>query len=593
MQKLTILFIVLPALMLSQKLKTVKGTVTDGSNPLKNAHVYIEGSEIGTYTDKNGSYELMFEEDGILVFSYQGMQSQNFTSDRIPPKLDVVLTYVLNELEEVTVAKSRYNLRSQNELSEAYNVDKDIIKSKYVLIDKKISGFAMEVREGDQINNAGLNILAALQSMFVGVKVSPKGSPNLSAAPDSPSAVIYMRGSGSSIYNPVEAVYDVDGIIYTDPPIFLDINNIERIARVPGLAGTNLYGSIASGGIFIINTKSGNTSPTKEHLAFRAEQRANTPKKIKVISLEQAKKNWPTYLQEFYKATDFESAKMIYEKYEMKYQSMPKFYIDAYQYFSNELNETTFADSIVSDGYELLSKRPESLKALSFIYESQSRFTKENEVVKKLFSLQPNQAHGYLQMANSFRNLNKPQKAISMYARYNYLINDGFLIEDKTGFGPIINRERDNLLSSVTGDFAEDVNESKLKLKKEANEETRLVFEWSNLEAEFDLQFVNPNGQPFTWEHTLEGNSQEVSTELNIGYSIKEFLLDDSLSGMWNVNVTYFGNPSSTPTYLKATVYYDYGLQSQRKEVKVFRLSLKNVNHELFQMKSSSKIAAN
>ena len=61
-------------------------------------------------------------------------------------------------------------------------------------------------------------------------------------------------------------------------------------------------------------------------------------------------------------------------------------------------------------------------------------------------------------------------------------------------------------------------------------------------------------------------------------------MIDGSLPGTWQVNVNYLGNKSLTPTFLKATVYYNYGTRSQRKEVKTFKLSLKNVNQELFKV---------
>ncbi len=90
--------------------------------------------------------------------------------------------------------------------------------------------------------------------MFAGVTISPKGSPNIKTSPFDENAVIYMRGT-NSLQHPTEAAYDVDGMVYTDPPLFLDINNIQRIARLPSLGGLAVYGTLGKGGIFIINTK--------------------------------------------------------------------------------------------------------------------------------------------------------------------------------------------------------------------------------------------------------------------------------------------------------------------------------------------------
>ena len=287
-------------------------------------------------------------------------------------------------------------------------------------------------------------------------------------------------------------------------------------------------------------------------------------------------------MQELYEATEFESAKNIYEKYEKQYQSTPQFYLDAYQYFSDELKELTFADRIVSEKQDFLLERPEALKALAFLYESQSRFAKENELVKQLMSRAPNQVHTYLQMANSFRNMNKPKKAMSIFARYNYLIDDGFLADDKAGFGPIMNRERDNLLKLEKENFGETTITNTSFSKDDNTKEKRLVFEWNDIDAEFELQFVNPKSQSFTWEHTLAANSEEISSEKNFGYSVKEFMLDDSMNGLWKVNVTYIGSPKSTPTYLKTSIYENYNQPTQIKSVNVYKMLLKNTNQELF-----------
>jgi hypothetical protein len=71
-----------------------------------------------------------------------------------------------------------------------------------------------------------------------------------------------------------------------------------------------------------------------------------------------------------------------------------------------------------------------------------------------------------------------------------------------------------------------------------------------------------------------------------------EELIDGSLPGSWQVNIKYLGNKSLTPTYLKASIYYNYGEVSQRKEVKLFKLSLKNVNQELFKLVSSPALVS-
>ena len=112
-------------------------------------------------------------------------------------------------------------------------------------------------------------------------------------------------------------------------------------------------------------------------------------------------------------------------------------------------------------------------------------------------------------------------------------------------------------------------------------------------EAEFELQFVNPENQYFMLKHSLADNTAMISSEKEYGYSAIEYLLDGSLPGSWKVNVNYLGNKSLTPTYLKATIYYNYGTYAQRKETKVFKLNLKNTPYELFAISVGSKLVFN
>ena len=177
-----------------------------------------------------------------------------------------------------------------------------------------------------------------------------------------------------------------------------------------------------------------------------------------------------------------------------------------------------------------------------------------------------------------------------MYARYEYLIGEGFMEPDTLSFGTIMNREYNNLLMLDKGAIVENRKAKKLFVAKEDFEGTRLVFEWNDGEADFDLQFVNPENQYFMWKHNMNENAEVIAREKDFGFNLTEYLVDGALPGTWQVNVNYMGNKSLTPTYLKATIYSNYGTALQQKEVKVFKLSLKNVNQQLFTLQAASKV---
>jgi len=195
-----------------------------------------------------------------------------------------------------------------------------------------------------------------------------------------------------------------------------------------------------------------------------------------------------------------------------------------------------------------------------------------------------------MDMANSYRNIKQPKQAASMYTRHGYLIEEGFLEQDTLGFGPILEREFNNLLMLDKGAVVDVKKANKLFISEEDFKGTRLVFEWNDGEAEFDMQFVNPKNQYYKWKHSIFDNADEIEREKDFGYNVKEYLVDGALPGLWKVNVNYLGNKSLTPSYLKATVYYNYGSRTQRKEVQVFKLDLKNVNQELFRLTTGGSL---
>ena len=175
--------------------------------------------------------------------------------------------------------------------------------------------------------------------------------------------------------------------------------------------------------------------------------------------------------------------------------------------------------------------------------------------------------------------------------RYDYLLAEE-LLEKVEQVKTIMDRDLNNLISLKGADLVSTDRVNEIKLDDDFKG-TRLVFEWSNSEAEFELQFVNPEKRYYKSKHSLVANAERIQSEKRSGFSSEEYLIDDTLRGNWLVNATYLGNKSLTPTYLKATVYYNYGSASQRKETKVFKLGLRNVNQQLFSVSNAVSMVAN
>ena len=101
------------------------------------------------------------------------------------------------------------------------------------------------------ISPMALTIIDVIVGKFPGVKVIGNNVGNTSPK-------IIIRGGSMSMNNQAYAVYDVDGILYTDCPTFIDPQQIKSITILRSLAATNRYGGAARGGAIVIRLKVNN-----------------------------------------------------------------------------------------------------------------------------------------------------------------------------------------------------------------------------------------------------------------------------------------------------------------------------------------------
>ncbi|KPM33229.1 Putative outer membrane protein [Croceitalea dokdonensis DOKDO 023] len=602
--------------------RTVKGKVTDGKNPMEDVVVGILDKDgIITNTDQKGFYSLAAVPGDVLTFSFLGMLPIQIVVEDVTRILNVTMVPDINALDEVTVKGSRR--LSQQAIEEQYNFRGNIIRTAFGYIDAERASGSIRFLQEKDIRSVNLGILELLQNRFPGVQVygSTIGARDLSTTLASSTSrisgddaaaengtndqsnnlagnnpvtrsnrrsegpAVFIRGF-SSIQSPQPAIFDIDGQVFVDVPIWLDVNNIKRLAILNNLATTTQYGALGAGGVVVINTIAGNTAP--KQVVDQARLRNNFYQGD-ALGGAKLRANWPTYKKELYASANLDEAKMVYQKYAPTYSNSPYFLMDAQAYFV-EKGDNAYAEKVVADNGTLLEGNPVLLKALAYQYQAQGNHASANELYKEVFLLRPNYAQSYLDMANSYRDLGRAKQAAAIYARYEYLLQEGFMESDSITLAPMMDRDFNNLLALQRDAVLDGKKRKSVYVAEDSFKGTRLVFEWNDGEAEFDLQFVNPEGQYSLWKHSLADNEALIGREKDFGYNMTEELIDGSLPGTWQVNVRYHGNKSLTPTYLKATVYHNYGEVSQRKEVKVFKLTLKDVNQELFRVQTTKGI---
>lgn len=89
---------------------TIKGTVTDeGNMSLPSASVILKETDLGTYTDFDGFFEIRipsnyFDKEVILVFSAISMETKELKIDKLTKEINIDLASDIDNLEEVIIA---------------------------------------------------------------------------------------------------------------------------------------------------------------------------------------------------------------------------------------------------------------------------------------------------------------------------------------------------------------------------------------------------------------------------------------------------------------------------------------------------------
>ena len=615
---LFVLFLSLSGGLVAQETsRMISGKISDGRNAVENVAISLESKSERTFSDANGRYDIRADIGDKIIYSYQGLKTVSIVVEDVTRVLNVTMVPDVEELDEVTITGS--NRKNQQQLELEYPSNQNIIRTAYGFMNAETAPGNIRFLAEEQINPVAVCILDLLRNEFAGLRV--QGSclgafgpgaggaqqlTNLAGGNSNQAGVVglaadanggqsslingkvFIRGT-SSLFNPRSAIFDVDGQIFADAPIWIDVKNIKRLAVLNNFATTTQYGTAGAGGVIVINTVNG--LPQNAPIFDRARLRNNFVSD-NILSQEDLKRNWPTYLQELHESKSLDEAKALYAKYEKAYSGSPFFYMDAQDLFAMRWNEKEFADGIIESNAYLFEGNPVLIKALAYQYQEQNDLQKAHESFKKIMELRPNYAQSYLDLANSYRDLKDPAQAANIYNRYSYLLQEGFMQADSSGFQTIFEREYNNFLLLNKAALVQGKKATELYIAEEDFKGTRLVFEWNDSEAEFELQFVNPKKQYHMVKHSLADNDELIYDEKAIGYSTMEYLIDGSLPGNWTVNVRYLGNKSLTPTYLKATVYYNYGTYAQREETKTFQLRLKDVPHELFTLTTGGGMVA-
>ena len=569
---LTILFLGLSVLAYSQK--TIYGKVSDGNAALQKVRVLNMDSQTEVETDSEGSYRIEASKGEYLVYQLYGFKEVKIRIEDVTTVLNPIMVPKINELDEVEVSeKMTY---SQQELQELYHTDKSIFMTAFGMKDYDAVSGTVQIIDGKELNLASVCILD-IMSRFVRLAVSGNCAQQIGS-------VYLRRALLGSINNVRPVVWDIDGQLFTDTPFWLDLQNIDRISILAGMTMTNAYGSLASGGAIVINTKM-LAMPYASPERYQQE-----PIGSDAISADLLDKDRPQYLIDIEKASTTEEALLVFENYKNQLGSSPFLYLDAANHFWKARGNRTLAIKVLEEGNSLWAKNPVLLKAKAFLLDAMGETKLALYDYQQIFELRPDYAQSFRDLAQAYARNGEARKAAAHYSRYGYVKEEKMLDHLSSAFDTLVVREQRQLLRKYGDQIIPDYHRA-MELQSEDFAGTRLVMEWNDGEAEFDLEFVNPKNQTFVWRHSLMDNEELIKKEKDQGFSSKEFLLDGSLPGVWKMNVKYLGNKSLSPTYFKLTQYFNFGTAFQSEKITFYKVMTKGVNFELETLVDSGQLA--
>ena len=223
----------------SNQTETVRGKVTDGSEPIIGASVMVKGTKgAGAVTDLDGNFELNVRPGTLIEVSYVGYKSQVLKARK-------GMTIVLKEDEK--------------------SLDEVVVTALGIKRDRKALGYGVGEVKGDELKKAKeTNVINSLAGKVAGLVVSQ------TAGGASGSTRVVLRGNTEMTGNN-QPLYVVDGVPLDntnfgsagtnggfdlgDGISSINPDDIESMSVLKGPAASALYGSRASHGVILITTK--------------------------------------------------------------------------------------------------------------------------------------------------------------------------------------------------------------------------------------------------------------------------------------------------------------------------------------------------
>ena len=530
------------------------GKVFSVKGPIQGASIKIKNSLIEAKSDFEGFFKIKADINDILSINYLGMIEKQLFIEDLEDKY-ILLKTDAQILDQVTITGT-------SDLS-------DEVETSYGKKKKKSVGYSTSTITSEDISPGAVTIVDAIRGKFTNVQVAY----NQDGAATGNKAQIYVRGGTLSINNSAAAIFDVEGLIYNEVPDFIDPQQIESITLLRSMGATNRYGSQGRGGVFLIKMKS--LSRKVQRLLNTLKVKGNDYKEqIPTIAFDSLK---PYYINDYEAVESVGEAKNQFLSLSKGvYELSVAFHIESFNYFKNIDKE--FAVSILTSIAKKAKDNPKALKTTAYHLEKIGDFQTAKIIYQRLLSIRPLDEQSYRDLVLIYKENHDYELAASLY---DLMLNNKLKNVNMLGLQETVVNEAAHLYWTKFDNLSQtDFPLKTLKKYVPKNDwknfgyDYRIIFDWNDPAVEFNVQFVDPKNKYYNWSHTVLDDKDLLEDELNYGYNTEEFIIEKSDRGKWIINIeNYSIQDESNPTYIKYTVFKNYGRPNEIKKTEVINLN--------------------
>lgn len=540
---------------------TISGTVFSGENlTIQNAAVRVKNTFIEVQTTVDGHFEIPTKIGDTLEVDYIGMyekemvvSSLNPVKIELKPNAELLKTVLIKTKKEKKKSKRYVDTGFGKVNFDAFSLgsmltSEDIGTHRVYLTDVlrgRIAGLNVAMGEGNVRSRFNSWARTSFKSATSKTRTQP-GQPILS-----------IRGQETLVF--------YDGFPYYGNINEIDVNTIDTIVVLKSLATTVLYGSQPT---ILITSKNRFLEKDENGKIIDAALVTDNiyTESVPLLSNTMQKSSYISALQN---AKTYEEALNIYNaQKENKNLQTVSYYIDVSEYFRKWNPEKSA--SILLNIEKIAGNNPKALKTVAYKLEELKQFEQAKLIYQQIATLLPNAAQSYRDLALIYKNTGDYQQSLDLYKK---MLTNSINTVDFSGLEKPLLSEMQQLVLK----HRSEVNYKDLPsnvLTATFKYDVRIVFEWNTADAEFELQFVNPNSKFYTWEHSVIANKNRMLDEVKNGYHMEEFIIDEAMNaGEWIINIKNLkGEKAFNPTYLKYTIYKNYGMPNEERNVKVIPL---------------------